>query len=51
MSQTELIKAVPNLVGDITKEGEGHFYYSVDNKEGKKRRSKLALELYKKGLR
>lgn len=50
ISDEELVNVAPLLATQML-DGVGHFYYSGDNQEGKKRRRNLAKQLYGYGLR
>ena len=55
MSDSALMGAVPKTGVDFARgsisEKNGHFYYSDDGPEGKKRRNALAQRLFNEGLR
>lgn len=52
MSDIEIIQAVPTLASQMQKnQGEGHFYYALNNATGRSRRLSLATQLARHGLR
>jgi len=50
MTDDEILKSIFTLKKQM-EIGSGHFYYSIENTDGKVRRMKLSKELFKKGLR
>ena len=50
MTDMEILQDVFSLKEQMDK-GNGHFYYSVESEEGKKRRRKLVKKIFYEGLR